>query len=308
MAVNSKQKKNKKDVCSDEICQKDFIKQIMDDMDKPLTVNPADNYKRLGDLYENVTGEDAQKIFDIWEATNGTLYNQPEKERLDVASTWITNYELELKNKHKQIDDLQSRLARQKKENNRLSELTRKKGVNMEDKDMEILTNKIDKILDEKVGKLDKKVGEMESGYKQELNNLSEKVNKVLGEIRSDINSMQSNQLAELSNEIQEIKNYTDQSCKNGQCSIDEMKTLQQRAEELKNKYDELTQNINGINNNLNNTYQGINELREELGMDVDVECPYEDCGAEFNSEKNQTKSGLLVCPVCGRSAQMSDE
>ncbi|MFW6001718.1 MAG: hypothetical protein ACOCQD_00100 [archaeon] len=286
--------------CTDGLCEegKEFIKNTMEQFNNPLSINPL-NINSIDDIVAS-DRENKEKLYNAWQLSAGLLTRQ-NRNAVDVASTWITNYENELQQRNKQIDDLQKRLARQKKENNRLSVLTRNKGVNMEDKDMEILTNKIDKILDEKVGKL-------EENYKKELNNLSEKVNNVLGEIKTDVNSIQNNQLSALNKEIQEIKNYTDQSCKNGQCSIDEMKTLQQRAEELKNKYDELSQNINGINNNLSNTYNGINELREELGLDADVQCPYEDCGEYFNSENNKTGSGLVVCPSCGRSAQLSDD
>ena len=165
------------------------------------------------------------------------------------------------------------------------NKLNEKGESNMDEKDLELFQNKLEKALDEK--------------FKTKFSGLE--------------------------SDLKEIKESSEKACTSGDCFADKLDDLDKKIEELGNvktsvfdlKLDVneklkgvnesisemtngFTSSITGMGEKLDNTCTGIECMNKRFAEEDDlVECPNEDCKHMFSLSAN-TVNDTIICPNCG--------
>ena len=165
------------------------------------------------------------------------------------------------------------------------SKLNEKGELNMDEKDMQLFQNELEKSLDEK--------------FKTKFSGLE--------------------------SDLKKIKESTEKACTSGDCFADKLDDLDKKVEELgkvetsvfdlkldvneklkgvnesiSEMTNGFTSSITGMGEKLDNTCTGIECMNKRFAEEDDlVECPNEDCKHMFSLSAN-TINGTIVCPNCG--------
>lgn len=153
------------------------------------------------------------------------------------------------------------------------NKLNEKGESNMDEKDMQLFQNNLEKVLDEKF-------------------------NAKFSGLESD---------------LKEIKEGTEKACTSGDCFADKLDEFKKKFDEIgdvktevfdlklnvNEKMKNVTDSISQMGEKLDNTCTGIDCMNKRFAEEDDmVQCPNKDCGHWFSLSAN-TVNGTIVCPNC---------